>query len=531
MNLVNAPRTIQQQPRSTSWSRLNYVFLTLCATLYLLPFMRLLQSGADEGTVIYGAERIVHGQVFARDFFDVMGPGTFYLLAVFFKILGTTFLATRVCLFIISLGTGVLMYFLSCRVCERYRWLPCIILACTSFGGFWPGSSYHVDGNFFALSAVACVVLWRETSWSVLLVAAGVLAGLTTCFLQPKGGLILIALLVWLWIQRHKGAASISSMGLVVGGYLGATGAAAAYFWSQGALGSLYFANVVWPSRHYGTVNSIPYAQGIIAWNWDHLIMIKNGLHGPAAIVVIGIVVILITPLFFVAALPVLTPLSALFSVLASREKWRIMTPIIMLYGLCGVALWMSEMHRLDINHLVFGSPLLMILFTYCMEVTSRKYADWTLQLVAMTCFWLGTFNFLGALTAHSIATPIGSVAIFKDDPVLRYIVKNIAVGEEMFVYPYHPAYYFLSSTINPTRYSLLMYNYNTDEEFYDAIRSIEQSRTRYVIWDTGLLAYVKDYFPTSNREAKSGLIMEPYLESHYKVLKEIDGVRIMERK
>ncbi len=84
-----------------------YLIFTLCAGLYLFPFMRLLLQTPPEGLLVYGAVRIVHGQVFARDFFEVVGPGTFYWLALFFKLFGVTFAATRICLFVTSLGTGL----------------------------------------------------------------------------------------------------------------------------------------------------------------------------------------------------------------------------------------------------------------------------------------------------------------------------------------------------------------------------------------------------------------------------------------
>src|ERR1700723_235710 len=117
----------------------SYLLFIVCASLYILPFMRLYMLGTDEGTLDYGAVRVVHGQVFARDFFEVIGPGTFYWLAAFFKLFGVSFLTTRICLFLTSLGTALLMYFLSRRVCERYRILPCSLLAGTYFGGLWPG--------------------------------------------------------------------------------------------------------------------------------------------------------------------------------------------------------------------------------------------------------------------------------------------------------------------------------------------------------------------------------------------------------
>src|ERR1700730_1568824 len=111
----------------------SYLIFALCACLYILPFMRIFMLGTDEGTLDYGAVRIVHGQVFARDFFEVIGPGTFYWLAAFYKLFGVSFFTTRICLFLTSLGTALSMYFLSRRECKRYQILPCILLAGTYF--------------------------------------------------------------------------------------------------------------------------------------------------------------------------------------------------------------------------------------------------------------------------------------------------------------------------------------------------------------------------------------------------------------
>ncbi len=517
------------QKASAPWPGL--AIFAVCAALYLLPFMRLLQLGGDEGSVVYSAVRIVHGQVFARDFFEVMGPGTPYWVAAFFKVFGVTFLATRICLFLSSLGTAFLMYFLSCRVCARYRLLPCLLLAGTSFGALWPGNSHHVDGNFFALLSVACIVLWQDRHRKALLISAGALAGITTAFFQPKGVLLLLAMLLWLWIERQRKAAAISTLGLLAGGYLGIAGVVLAYFQSQGALGSLIYANLVWPSRHYAAVNTVPYAQGIAGWYWDRFILLKDAFSGPIGYAAIAVAALLIAPLLFVAALPALAPAAALLAAVASRNKWRIVTPEILLFGLCGIALWLSEIHRTDIFHLVFGAPLLMILCVYFLGSIQRKSSGYALQLLAICSVGLAAFNLMGALTAHSVMTRAGSVAIFKDDPVLAFIDAHTAPGEEMFVYPYHPMYYFLTATANPTRYSLLLYNYDTDKQFEDALNSLELRKPRYVIWDAGFEDKVKDYFPTSNRTGSSSRIIEPYLESHYRLVKETDGVRIMERK
>lgn len=496
-----------------------YLIFTLCASLYLLPFMRILLEATDEGTLINGAVRIVHGQVFARDFLEAMGPGTFFWLGAFFKLFGVTFIATRICLFITSLGTGLLVYFLSRRVCPRYQQLPCIILVGTYFSVLWPTISHHVDSNFFALASVACMVLWRQRRSGILLIAAGMLAGVTTSVHQPKGGLLLVAILLWLWMRRQKGAAPMAALGLVTAGYCGVIGIVLLYFLSRGALRDLVYVTIVWPYGHYGPTNVVPYAQGLAIY-WDRLVA-KSGFNWST-----GMASVLITPFLFVAALPVLLP------ILAARSKWNAMRPEVALYWLCGWALWLSEIHRKDIWHLVFGSPLLIIVGVYLLMERREKVADLALQLLLISAGCLACFNLFLALTAHPLTTRVGTVAVFKDDPVLTFLDEHVAPGEEIFAYPYCPMYYFLSSTVNPTHYSILFYNYNISSQFEEVVRTLEQHRVKYVIWDTGFEARAAStFFPEAKRTNPHDYILEPYLESHYRVVKAVNGIRIMERK
>ena len=514
------PGTSSFKPTHTR-RRLSYVLFALCTSLYLLPFVRILLEGTDEGTLIYGAVRTVHGQILGRDFFEVVGPGTFYWLAIFFKLFGVTIMGVRVCLFITSLGTALLMYFLSRKVCESYQTLPCVILASTYFGMLWPAISHHVDSNFFALASVACLVVWQDMRRKILLIAAGLLAGATTCFLQPKGILLVLSLSMWLWVQCQRRRAHKSALALVVGGYFSVIGIVFVYFWSRGALWELVYANVVWPWSHYGAVNVVPYAQGIVRSYWNPWVMATDGLHWTVLMATV-----LITPLLFVAALP------GLLLLLVGRLKWNSLRPEVTLYGLCGSALWLSEFHRKDIFHLVFGSPLLIILCIHLLAERREKVADLSLQVLSITAGYLACFNLLLVLTAHPLATRVGSVALLKNDPALTFLSEHVAPGEEIFAYPYCPMYYFLSATTNPTRFSILLNNYNTVSQIEEVIQVLEQRRVKYVVWNATFETNgVESFFPGAKRLRPGDLMVEPYLESHYRVVWANSGTRVMERK
>jgi hypothetical protein len=497
-----------------------YLIFALCAGLYFLPFMRLILPGdGDEGLLVSGAARIAHGQVFARDFFEVVGPGTFYWLALFFKLFGVTFVATRLCLFVTSMGTALAMYFASRRICKQYQVLPCILLAGTYFGSSWPAISHHVDSNCFALLAVACMIVWHDKRRLGFLFAAGALAGATTCILQPKGILLMLALLVWAWLQHRSRSVSLSWLGAMAGGYTGVITLTLVYFWSRHALWDLLYADVLWPARNYSGVNVVPYAQGLIHYYWDHFVIAKSGFRWTVITASI-----LILPFLLVAALPAMLP------VLAVRYRRNVARPEIALLWLCGVALWFSEFHRKDIPHLVFGSPLLMILFVYYLQQYRAKIADLALQILAISATCLACFNLFLALSARPVATRVGSVALLKSDPVITALQSKANAGEEIFAYPYCAMYYFLSATTNPTRYAALLYNFNTPSQFEEVVTVLDQRRVKYVVWNKGFEKNAKTVFPGMKKVPDDQLIVEPYLETHYKVVWADADTRIMVR-
>jgi hypothetical protein len=108
----------------------------------------------------------------------------------------------------------------------------------------------------------------------------------------------------------------------------------------------------------------------------------------------------------------------------------------------------------------------------------------------------------------------------------------KVAPGAEIFAYPYCPMYYFLSATTNPTRYGGLLYNFNTPSQFDEVVAVLEQRRVRFVVWDTHFQAKeIAALFPASAHISPGALIVEPYLESHYKVVWADADTRLMERK
>jgi hypothetical protein len=501
-----------------------YISFTLCSILCLFPFMRMMLPAGDEGVFIYDAVRIAQGQVPYREFFEMAGPGTFCWVALFFKVFGITWLATRLALMVTSVATAFMMFFLARRLRTGFDVLPAIFLLATLFGHMWPTISNHGDSNLLALLSFAAFIMWLDNRRPVLLVGAGALTAVTTCVLQPKGILLFLAFLLLLWLVCRRDSAFLSYVAWLATGYFAIAACVLLLFGAAGGLHGLVYANIIWPLTNYSQINSVPYGFGLGEFYWEPWTTSLSAAFSPAfGYAISGALVI---PFLVVLALPILLPLLA--ACRGSQAFSRELLP----YWIAGWALWLSEIHRKDITHLVYGSPLLVILLLRLVNQFGHAFTRKAIKLTALAAIALAVFNACLTLTAQTKTTTVrGSVYMFKRDPILDFLNTHVKPGEEMFVYSYSPMYYFLSGTNNPTRYSILMYQMNTDSQFLDVARSLKAGNFRYVVWDNVMdNKKIPTFFPGYHPPPKGERVVEQYLTRHFDVVYSNNGIRVLER-
>lgn len=488
---------------------------------YLLPFMRILLPRTDEGTFLEGAVRIVHGQVFGRDFVEVMGPGSFYWLAAFYKIFGINFLATRVSLFLSWILTVFVVHRLCAGIRPAYRLLPVLLIVVTSFSSIGVGISHHIESNCLSMLFVLTLDSWRKERSMRWLFVSGMLGALTALVHQPKGLLLLASAGAWLWIQEREDGGAVRALRAFTAGAIALIAVIGGYFAAKGALFDALNASFVWPFQHYSAVNNVPYAYGTFAFNWRGV-----PLSTPGSYLIFLFSCVLMVPFLYVAVLPALTALL----VLARRSRG--LPPELSLYLWCGVSVWLSELHRKDIVHLVFGSPLLIIACVQLLSVAETRVSRAVLVLLTTSSFALAACNLLVALTAHTVATRVGNIAVFDGGEEVAALNAYITPGEPIFAYPYCPSYYFLTQATNVTRFSVLQSGYNTPDQVAEVIGSLESKRVKHVLWDTNFrvrsLALV---FPAALRMPDDLAPLEAYLRGHYRTVYSRKGFEILERR
>ena len=109
---------------------------------YLISFP-LAIGPADESHLLYGAKRILQGEVIYKDFFESITPLSFYLFAALYRIAGTTLLTARVGMAVIAAFGCALLFHLVRGMSSALEGT----LAVPIFAGFcvptWPYASAH----------------------------------------------------------------------------------------------------------------------------------------------------------------------------------------------------------------------------------------------------------------------------------------------------------------------------------------------------------------------------------------------------
>lgn len=501
--------------------RLPYLLVAGCSILYFAPFLRVLSHSGDEGELINDAVRVTQGQLPFRDFFEGMAPGTYYLLAFYFKLLGTTWFATRVSLLVTTVVMATALFYLARRLGREVGAAPVVFFVAVSYHS-WNVVSHHMDSNAFALLSFVALVLWIERQSRIALLLAGAGAGLTTCFLQPKGACLFLSFLViaWLYARRWRPLAELTAAYAAVGL------AILAWFAAQGGLKDLIYANLVWPLTTYRGVNAVYYGLGFRelywkAWTESLVPALSPGVGIPLS-------VLLSLPFLVVLAMPLL------LGWLALRFRKTAFNRLTWPYWIAGCALFVSGMERKDLAHVVYGSPILLVLAFHLYGQLKSRFAARALQAVMACAVMLAALNPLVALLTNNRTVTRRGVVYdsVARDPVLDFLMAHTKPGEPVFVYPYAPMYYFLTATENPTRFNFMMYNFHTESHFREAVEALERRQVRYIVWDRAFLERAAIGFPAYRQPPADKLIVEPYLTEHYTVVGNTSwGFQFLERK
>ncbi|HTB19683.1 MAG TPA: hypothetical protein VK708_16290 [Bryobacteraceae bacterium] len=482
------PSSQARSPAVERWLWRALPLIVFLATASLLAWMfghRLIPGTNDEGIYLDAAERILHGQKLYLDFFGYMSPGSFWMQALAFRLLGVTQAAGRApVIFYIALECA-LVYWLVQRYASRaaaiVTWL--FFLAFQTADASMVTAQHRWDSGAFALASIAMCMAAQTEPRRWRLAASGFLIA-CAALATPSVGLVAIVTLVWLRRQAGWYLLGASTAGL----------AAAAALWIGGILPA-FLQQLQWLSKNYSSVNVMHY--GAIIGGYGALFEGAGGWELPVRFCVV-----------FCLALPAILPIAALLS------GWgRVSTYLL----LSIVALVASTYPRSDVAHLAYISALPYavagILIYRLVPALPRAW------LVIFAGVWAAIFAWQampGRLVP--LETPVGKVrASAAEAPAVQELLSRVQPGQSLFVYPYKPLLYFLTQAENPTRFPYLQAGLMTDEDVRTALSELKARPPEWVLYMDLSQAEFERVFPSGKGFDSHHPQLEGWIKKNYR--------------
>ncbi len=178
--------------------RKEWIYPSLIALLGFCYYMTYINYGirvSDEGFLVDGAERVLRGQLPMSDFMSYP-PGSYFLLALLFKLFGVNLLISRFMEMGFLLINGLMMFYIGKRLMpSRWALIPSFILI------LFPGPWYKVFFTFGLLLPLITLIRFLEKRTAQRILIVGWAVGLALVFKIESGLYSLLTIGILLFLQ------------------------------------------------------------------------------------------------------------------------------------------------------------------------------------------------------------------------------------------------------------------------------------------------------------------------------------------
>jgi hypothetical protein len=193
------------------------VAVVLYLRLFRLPFVPIDPAGGDQAMFLWGATKVLNGQVIYRDFFQFTTPGTEYFYALLIKLFGQTASMPKLVEWAVAVAFAAVGVRISRYLLSGWRiYVPSLLFLTAGFLPS-PDATHHVFSALAVLIALLLILSGidsrRTAIWRVF--AVGICCGLSFCFTPGRGILAVLAFCIFIYVFTAERGRSVSA--LIVG--------------------------------------------------------------------------------------------------------------------------------------------------------------------------------------------------------------------------------------------------------------------------------------------------------------------------
>ena len=491
------------------------VFVAAFALLLLVQG-NLFVNANDEGLTLESSQRVLAGHLPYVDFFGHASPGSYWLQAAIFRVLGVSMVSARVGVIVdVALLVALLYWFVA-----RFGSVGAAALAAPIFFVFEIADpvliTAHHRWNSCALSflsiAMALSGAERPFWWWTI---AGIVASYAA-LCTPTVGLILLLTLAWLWwerpLRKHLAAylVGVALVGVPAFGYMASSG-----MLTGGRYGG-YLGHLIFMSRNYPEVNAMPYGSMI-------------GGFGPLFTDVSGGELIIRVLLLLCITLPATLPLLAGLG--WASWIWRDRAPVsrsAAVYLLACLGAYIAySFPRGDLTHLMFIAA-----FTYALAIVWMVRSLPKRVLIgagAFFGFWalgFGVTRAMGTWNAQPLDTPVGKVRVNADMRAeLAGLLAATRPGQTAYVHPYDPTLYFITQLRDSASFCFLAPGMMKAPEEAAVLRDLKTQPPEWMLYQKTSRAEFLRVFPGGARLDHRYPNIEAWIETNYKPVRKLGAL------
>jgi hypothetical protein len=449
---------------------LSVILLTI---LICLPFLRAVYDLGDEAVLLNGAERMLHGEVLYKDFFEFLPPGGFVLTAWWFTAAGVSVWSARLLGVLTVTGVACFTY-LASRQASRNAPLSAFLVIgwfLLPQGYLLPQLSHHWFTTLFSMMACWAALAGLQQKprglWGAVL--AGAMEGAAVMVTPTCGALA--------WLAAATGFLRQGPAALLT--YLAASALppafALAYLAAHGDLAMAYADFIRFTGAHYASIQVVPFGFGLSPLNYP-----------------------------LVCLFPVAAVLAVILCILKGRSCLQ--DRPLQLCLAFAIAGFIGCFPRPDAGRIGFAAPLALPLFAYCTAHLARRYRPFHAVLLfeALVVFCLPSARALwfvaqAALHTPMVHTPRGDIALIRQPDAADIMARIAALppGEDVFFYPYLPFMSFLTGREQVSQHDLFTPGYTLPAQYQSTCLSVMQ-RADWVVIDRRWMDphFLKSAFP-----------------------------------
>ncbi|HPC46297.1 MAG TPA: glycosyltransferase family 39 protein [Candidatus Latescibacteria bacterium] len=420
-----------------AWAWVTGLMVSLgCVAVVASLFLPLLR---DEGGYLFIADRVAHGAVYARDYFEWKTPLFFYLVAWLFRITGTSVFAARLAMLGCVAASAWLITGAARSAGIRPRWRAgAVALFLLLVPAFYSSHALTEVPVMVCSIGLAVLLLRGEAPHPVgTWVSAGLIIGVAASAKQV-GVFLLPAAVIWIWVENRRSGVDVRSL-IVRAAALSVAFAIPLAAWA------LYYLVI-------GAFPEFLYAAWSVAASYRGFGFVDWVLNTARSVVLRGLII--------------WVPLAAGVPVVLWRYLRRSEYRVEALLSLIVVFSLIPILKRPYEHYITAFLPVACLLAVCVVRDSLRRYSGRQL-IAALAILSLGTVRHY----ATYVIPPLVRGEYFQQKAVGERIASYLLPGEPLYVLGGEPKYYLLSG------------HFHTDEVVF-VIKDWEHLRPPQTVWD-----------------------------------------------